>query len=185
MISESDVLQYKNLLSGYYITTSTTEQTRYTSVKMYFNNSHRMVIDQQQMNTHSHPKKTYMEPTFQAPFCLLLSNIRQSKKPFVSPLRNVRLDQPIPSCGRLLVEHQSRSSPLGYFSMAFPTLFPTGAADLQPSHLYHYNYSVIPLHFIVCYILFIFTTTIQSYPNTLHCASSALAQARPTMPCIH
>ena len=50
-----------------YRTTSTTEQTRYTSIKMYFNNSHRMVIyqscmtslqlDESATNEHSQPSQ--------------------------------------------------------------------------------------------------------------------------------
>ena len=67
-------------------------------------------LDESTTNEHSQP--SYMEPTFQAPLCLMLSYIKQSKRQFVSPLRNVRVDQPTPSCGQLLVEHQSMSSPL-------------------------------------------------------------------------
>ena len=43
--------------------------------------------------------------TFQAPFCLMLSNNRQSKRQFASLLRNGKLDPPTPSCGPLLGEH--------------------------------------------------------------------------------
>ena len=130
-----------------------------------------------------------MEPTFQAPWCLMLSNIKQSKRQFVSPLRNIRVDQPIPSCGRLLVEHQSRCSPLRV-TLALPTLFPTGAADLLGQYcnqvIFTTTNTVLSLYTSLCAISYSsLPLPLQSYPYTLHCASSVLALARPTMPCIH
>ena len=139
------------------------------------------------------PKKIYMEPTFQATLCLMLSNIRQSKRQFVSPLRNVRVDQPMPSCGRLSVEHQSRSSPLRVILQhGLPHTVPHRSCwlprtTLQPSHLYHYNYSAIP-YISLCAISYSSLPLPYCKVILVHfivLPVRLLRLAPCTMPCIH
>ena len=49
--------------------------------------------------------------------CLLLYSSILNRRQFASPSNNDRVDQPTPSCGPLLLEHQVHHK--GYFSMAF------------------------------------------------------------------
>ena len=73
-------------------------------------------INQQKRILHNHPKKIYIEYTFQAPLCLTLCSSRQNKRLFAGPSKNDRVDQSIPSCGQQLAGLLSTSSLLRVIS---------------------------------------------------------------------
>ena len=129
------------------------------------------------MNTHSHPKKIYMDKLL----CAKCS--ATSDRQFISPLTNVTAHTPM--CPTISGTPIKEFTTEGCFSMAFPTLFHTGAADDNaatksslPLQLQCYPYT---FHNLCALSYSSLPLPLQSYPYTLHCASSALAQTRPTM----
>ena len=75
--------------------------------------------------------KIYMEPTFPLHLFFMLHSRGQSKRLWSSSFKTYRVDHLTPfnmwpTIGGAPINEFTTE---GYFSMAFPTLFPTGAAD--------------------------------------------------------
>ena len=132
-----DVLLYKTLSSGCW-KTSTIEQTpcqrcasavtREWSENGEMNELTSLQLKNcHQRTSHSHPRKIYIAPTFQARLCLILRCSKQSKRQFISAFKRARVHQLALSCGPPLVEFLSMSSPLrDILAWHFPPCFSRG-----------------------------------------------------------